>query len=87
MFRTLFGVLPFQPTPKLKQSYRNKTYNSKLFFAIESLEYTWLETPMLLLFALFVRCKDTDQQTRPYPTWIRVILRMILEWYKNISCK
>lgn len=42
MFRILFGTLPFEPTEKLKLSYRDKTYNSKLFFAIESLDYTWL---------------------------------------------
>lgn len=41
----------------------------------------------MLLISLFVRCKSVDILNRPYPTWIRVILRLLMGWNKNIFDK
>lgn len=78
LFKTLFGNLPFEPTSKLKLAYKDKSYNQKLFLCIESLNYTWMEAPIILLLSIFIRCKSVDPLARPYPTWLRVLLKLII---------
>lgn len=47
-------------------------------FAVESLNYIWVHKPILLLFSLFIRCNHVHEEFRSYPTWARIVLRIII---------